>query len=615
MARINGSVSQNTSYFGCYLEVTEGTPNIETNKSPVTVKVHITRSNWGWQTSNSYSGTIKIDGTSYSFKYSPNWAYASSGDVVIATATKDVPHNDDGSKTCSVSATWSTSGTYSCGTASASGSMILTKIARASTPTVTGTLELGETITINTNRAVSSFTHDLTYTMGSLTGIIDSSVGANTTWEIPKDLANAIPNSESGTLKITCVTYNGSSNIGSKTINVTISVPDTDEYKPSITDLTLSEAVGGIYEQFGTYIQNQSKLSYEITAEGVYSSTIISYKAVVNGATYTTQKGTTDVLLLSGSNSIVVEVTDSRGRTATLTDTFEVLAYNGISITQFTANRCDEDGTLNIEGEYVNIAISAKIPSLNGDNTYSYSFQYKDSDDTEYTQYAVTLTEQLIDTDIVLTGDFIMPADGNNAFDYIFYISDTFFKNVNRTADIETAFQLFNWNENGRGFALGKVSEKDAFEVNMPTYIEDVFDAVGLGKNIIDLIYPIGRGFIDFTDTDYSGYLGCTWERELIGMTPVGLNADDEDFNEIGKTGGEKEHTLTVDELPPTTLETGFGSAQTKDGALQTNTTSGWSRAVGMWASGGTTVYTKGGNQPHNNMQPYQVVAYWKRIA
>lgn len=31
-------------------------------------------------------------------------------------------------------------------------------------------------------------------------------------------------------------------------------------------------------------------------------------------------------------------------------------------------------------------------------------------------------------------------------------------------------------------------------------------------QDIIDLFYPIGRGFIDFTDTDYSNYLGCTWE-------------------------------------------------------------------------------------------------------
>lgn len=69
-------------------------------------------------------------------------------------------------------------------------------------------------------------------------------------------------------------------------------------------------------------------------------------------------------------------------------------------------------------------------------------------------------------------------------------------------------------------------------------------------QDIIDLFYPIGRGFIDFTDTDYSNYLGCTWERELVGLTPIGYNPDDSDFNQIGKTLGEKTHTLTINEMP-----------------------------------------------------------------
>lgn len=67
---------------------------------------------------------------------------------------------------------------------------------------------------------------------------------------------------------------------------------------------------------------------------------------------------------------------------------------------------------------------------------------------------------------------------------------------------------------------------------------------------ILNLVYPIGRGFIDFTDTDYSNYLGFSWKRELIGMTPIGLNVNDNDFNAIGKTGGEKKHTLTLQEMP-----------------------------------------------------------------
>ena len=56
-----------------------------------------------------------------------------------------------------------------------------------------------------------------------------------------------------------------------------------------------------------------------------------------------------------------------------------------------------------------------------------------------------------------------------------------------------------------------------------------------LQKGLLDLVFPIGRGFMDFTDTDYSRYLGFTWERELLGVFPLG--ADDTTYP-IGSKGG-----------------------------------------------------------------------------
>lgn len=137
-------------------------------------------------------------------------------------------------------------------------------------------------------------------------------------------------------------------------------------------------------------------------------------------------------------------------------------------------------------------------------------------------------------------------------------------------------------------------------------------------STLADLFYPIGRGFIDFTDTDYSNYLGFTWERELVGMFPVGYDSDDEDFNTIGKTGGEKEHLLTVDELPSHSPTSSF--------KLQVNSDNGSSYPNDYVISGGSsgtrstktitvTNNTVGGDTPHNNLPPYKVVSYWKRVA
>lgn len=122
-------------------------------------------------------------------------------------------------------------------------------------------------------------------------------------------------------------------------------------------------------------------------------------------------------------------------------------------------------------------------------------------------------------------------------------------------------------------------------------------------NKLLDSIYPIGRGFIDFTDTDFSNYLGFTWERELVGLTPVGLDTTQTEFNEIGKTGGSKylqshQHTLKV------------GWRNLDEGGSFPGYTS---QASGAGITSLTTENSGEGNS--GNLQPYKVVAYWKRVA
>lgn len=128
---------------------------------------------------------------------------------------------------------------------------------------------------------------------------------------------------------------------------------------------------------------------------------------------------------------------------------------------------------------------------------------------------------------------------------------------------------------------------------------------------VYDAVYPVGRGFIDFTNTDYSNYLGFTWERELVGMTAVGLDTTQTEFNTVGKTGGEKTHKLTNPEMPSHTHKvryTGGGANGNYGGMPGTNVDANPNYNV-------LILEKEGGDQPHNNLPPYKVVAYWKRVA
>lgn len=137
-------------------------------------------------------------------------------------------------------------------------------------------------------------------------------------------------------------------------------------------------------------------------------------------------------------------------------------------------------------------------------------------------------------------------------------------------------------------------------------------------KDLYGAIFPIGRGFIDFTNTDYSNYLGFTWERELVGLTPVGYKSGDADFGTIGKTGGEKTHTLAVDEMPSHYHDINYPGG-VADIRVRADKISG-SLSLTVGGQGGTAynlpkTQEVGGSESHNNLQPYKVVAYWKRIA
>lgn len=125
----------------------------------------------------------------------------------------------------------------------------------------------------------------------------------------------------------------------------------------------------------------------------------------------------------------------------------------------------------------------------------------------------------------------------------------------------------------------------------------------------INALYPIGSIIIRDDTEDMSKFLGFTWEKVFAGKVLVGIDESDDDFKTIGKIGGEKTHKLTISEMPSHT----HVMEQVTSNFRQSGT-SGTYNAVG---TGGDAYSTKssGGGQAHNNLQPYQVVAYWKRTA
>lgn len=160
-------------------------------------------------------------------------------------------------------------------------------------------------------------------------------------------------------------------------------------------------------------------------------------------------------------------------------------------------------------------------------------------------------------------------------------------------------------NENSQIPDINKVTASDMNEI----------------KNVINNLFPVGF-IIEVSSAEFDPNIswGGTWERDK-GHVVVSVDEEEDDFNEIGKTGGEKEHTLTLDETP--SHRHTLNNNGNDDLTITINATTGtgnnynMSYASASASESGPFVRTnyQGGDQAHNNMPPYIVMAFWKRIA
>lgn len=136
-----------------------------------------------------------------------------------------------------------------------------------------------------------------------------------------------------------------------------------------------------------------------------------------------------------------------------------------------------------------------------------------------------------------------------------------------------------------------------------------------LTKQLFLLMHRVGDIIFSTSDENPSTIYGGTWVAWGKGQVPVGVDTSDSDFNTVEKTGGEKEHTLTVDEMPSHKHDI-YGGNTTTTNILTTSNDNGWITLLGGMAyKNDGTMTTVGNDEPHNNLQPYITCYMWKRTA
>ena len=640
MAQFSGNIGISTGQTDKYsllLDVSEKSYSIENNTSTVEWWVGI-RSNTAYH--NHYglaeTYTVVINGsTVHSAVHKPT---VGNGQTVwVASGTATVGHNADGSKTVAVSASFNNAdrGTYLPTTGSCSGSLKLTTIPRATVPSVDKpSLDCGSVIKFTGTSASSNFSHKLYTTWNNeekLIATIDKgSTAVSYSYTIPTSWEKNMPNTTSAIATFILETLNGDTVIGRKSINATVQV--RSGIVPTIGNPTI-EDTNSISKVMGLYVQSQSCIKFTIPTSGNQGSTITSVSTKFNNQTYSGSTFTTQAIQDSGTLTYTITVTDSRGRTATKSGSVTVTAYSPPSLTNVSAKRANSSYAVDeSSGTYALLHFKVGFTSLSNKNVTSFYIQYRASGASSWTKINSWANNYTLEQDYKAGNLF---TSTTTTYEIAFGVKDKFMSDYSwQIVTVTPTYTLINFGKDGKSLTFFGQDGNNANRLTVKgdlvsnkykfsSVIENTSSTHVLVENgneiqyrdwnklvnsIKSAMYPVGSVYITYNNINPGTFLGGTWERFGQGRTLVGEGTGNDGSTSMSftaaNTGGEYKHKLTVHEMPNVIWHSNSG-----------NQTGGLKLAFNQGSNFGINTLATNFDQPHNNIQPYIVVYFWRRTA
>lgn len=458
-------------HYHLYMTITQNKRDASTNQSNVTVKMYA-------QSDSSSYGAYNLDASGNTVKMTVNGKqvvnktmamdFRNKATVQLASWTGAISHGSDGSKKLDCSGSFTIDGSSYLSGGSISCSIQLESIPRATKPTLSAsTVALGSAVTINISPAVSTWTHNIYYRIGTGDWVrFATGVKSNYSWTVPLAIASSYPTATKGTITIGLNTYNGSTQIGgTQTVNLNITIPAS--VAPSVSTIAISETVSGL-SNFG-YVQTKSKLKIVASASGSYGSSIRSYVYNIGSQSYSGLENTYTMgeeVRDSGTVAVTVTATDSRGRTVSKTVSITVLAYSPPQITHFECIRCgDANGSANANGQYLKVTFGYSVSPLNNKNQANCVLKYSVYDDGKWGSL-------ISRTEYTYSGTYISAtAILNTASTYqVGLVVTDSFGTASFYKEIGTAVRLLSYIVKRFAIAIGKIPEIDnIFDVALET--------------------------------------------------------------------------------------------------------------------------------------------------
>ena len=514
--------SNNDRSYYLRLWVDQVSQNISDNSSQVRLRLALTN---GAHTFADYDCTasVTVDGQTLSWSGRPSMLSQNSS-IMLIDKTVTIRHDNDGKKSFGLSATFSGSGGWSPGTLSISrNSFTLSTIPRSSSVSVSAGV-IGSLVTININRQSSSFKHTVRYSWAGKSGTIASNVDTSTSWTIPMDFANDIPNSATGTGTIFVDTYSGSTKTGTQFTTFTASVPAN--VKPTFTGVSLSDLNGAaqnLIPSGNTFIQVVSNVKVAFNgAVGSYGSSITGYRAEIVGKNQATSSngGSLGIMNYNGTIKIRASVSDSRGRwsdtrevSATVLEYFAPalsfsIARTGSTSSTLTVTRNAKVAPLTVSGSQKNtMTLTFKVAQL-GTNAFAV--------DNGQATGAWSSISSLVNSRANLSGNYL----ANQSWIVIGILEDKFTR-TEFMVNVATESVVFSYDRSGVG--VNKIREQGALDVKGNIYADN--NPIQQYQ-LTDNNGGLGRGSAQWNDVWNKQGTEFGWRSGKYDDNPTGRNGD-----------------------------------------------------------------------------------------
>lgn len=532
--------------------------------------------------------------------------------------------------------------------------------------------------TVQFGTTTSDATFKATFTLDSYSGTV-SGASSTLSYTIPASWCAALPDATSGDAKVTGQILFGGVVYRTLTSTLRVSVPTS--VVPSVTAMTFSDSGdSAVPSSWGIFVQNQSGLQLKtLTCAGAYGSTIKKVRMTADSKIQTAEYPSLpeiSKITQSGDVSVLITVTDSRGRTGSMTSKVNFQPYAAPKLSSVKSERCDAEGNVDNDGMYFLRTTAAVFSSCSGKNAVTLTVQYKRTDLKTYGN-----------ENNITPGSNVCAAndlDPEYSYDVLYTLSDAF-NTVTYSDYVSTAVYLMHFLHGGRGVAFGqKATMKDTLDCNFDAVfrkklscvmddgstleVRDLMEQVQnnlvsllcpngkLPALLLNLMYPVGSIYMSTSSTNPTNIMGGTWVAWGAGRVPVGVgtgtdsNSTSQSFSSANATGGEYSHLLTASESGQKAVTTGNQSASHTHGTghstmnvfqvmkvLSSDETARYHVASGTkcYVNGGTsTTYIgersatgtqsashnhsiSGSNAAsrHNNIQPYITCYMWRRTA